>query len=187
MQFKEGAEVFTTYGERVGTIDRVVLDPQTKEVTHLVVNKGFLFMDAKVVPMSLVGAATGDQVILRSGASGLDELPDFREPHVVPIDRGYGKPKYVVKTQENIPEDSVALEEGTKVLSSDGEHVGDIERFLTDNLEEQVTHLLISEGLILKGKKLIPTKWITYISEAEVRLSVDSNLVESLPKYQAQD
>jgi sporulation protein YlmC with PRC-barrel domain len=34
MQFKENTSVFTAHGEQVGDIDRVVLDPRTKEVTH---------------------------------------------------------------------------------------------------------------------------------------------------------
>jgi len=218
MQFKEGAKVFTADGERVGTIDRVVLEPDTKEVTHLVVQKGFLFTEDKVVPMSLVGPATEDQVTLRQDADGLEELPDFEESHYVPIDRGpeptpgemrpvrplywyppigawwtiggytsYVKPQYVVKTEKHIPEGTVALEEGAKVVSSDGDHVGDIERIFTDPLEDRATHLLISEGLFLKEKKLVPTKWIAKIFEDAVHLAVDSDLVDSLPEYQLQD
>jgi sporulation protein YlmC with PRC-barrel domain len=43
MQFKENAEVFTSTGEKDGRIDRVVIDPNSNELTHLVVKKGFLF------------------------------------------------------------------------------------------------------------------------------------------------
>ena len=43
MQFKENARVITAGGQKVGRIDRVVLDPKSKELTHLVVKKGFLF------------------------------------------------------------------------------------------------------------------------------------------------
>lgn len=218
MQFKEGANVFTADGERVGTIDRVVLEPDTKEVTHLVVQKGFLFTEDKVVPMSLVGPATEERVTLREGAGDLEALPDFEESHYVPIERGrqsapgsahwarplhlyppigtywttggyadYARPQYVAKTERNIPEGTVALEEGAKVMSSDGEHVGDVERIFTDPLEERATHLLVSEGLILKDKKLIPAGWMSTVHEDEVHLLVDSDLVESLPEYQIQD
>jgi uncharacterized protein YrrD len=218
MQFKEGANVFTADGERVGTIDRVVLEPDTKEVTHLVVQKGFLFTEDKVVPMSLVGPSTEDWVTLREDAGNLEVLPDFEEVHYVRLDRGpepapgsahwarplylyppigawwptdrYAddtRPQYVAKTEKNIPEGTVALAEGAKVIGSDGEHVGDIKRIFTDPLEDRATHLLISEGLILKDKKLIPTRWMTHAFEDEVHLSVDSDFVESLPEYQIQD
>jgi uncharacterized protein YrrD len=223
MQFTEGAKVFTADGERVGTIDRVVLEPDTKEVTHLVVQKGFLLTEDKVVPMSLVGPAMEDEVTLREDAGDLEKLPDFEETHYVPVGpahpgpgpkpaRGsvhwarplylyppigawwtasgyadYAKPQYVVKTEENIPKGTVALEEGAKVIGSDGEQVGDVERIFTDPLEDRATHLLVSEGLILKDKKLIPTSWMSTVHEDEVHLLVGSDLVESLPEYQIQD
>jgi uncharacterized protein YrrD len=99
----------------------------------------------------------------------------------------YDKPRWVTKTAKNIPKGTVALEEGAKVMSSDGEHVGDIERIFTDPLEDRATHLLVSEGLILKDKKLIPTGWMSTVHEDEVHLLVDSDMVESLPEYQIQD
>ena len=223
MQFTEGAKVFTADGERAGTIDRVVLEPDTKEVTHLVVQKGFLFTEDKVFPISLVGPATEDQVTLREDAGDLEKLPDFEETHYVPVGPShpgpgpkpapssahwarplylypplgtwwtgapytdYDRPRYVAKTEKNIPEGTVALEEGAKVISSDGEHIGDVERVLTDPQEDRATHLLISEGLILKDKKLIPTGWMSTVHEDEVHLLVGSDSVESLPEYQIQD
>jgi sporulation protein YlmC with PRC-barrel domain len=39
MQFKNNAEVFTSNGQEVGRINRVVLDPVTKEVTHVIIPK----------------------------------------------------------------------------------------------------------------------------------------------------
>jgi uncharacterized protein YrrD len=223
MQLAKGAKVFTADGERVGTIDRVVLEPESKEVTHLVVEKGFLFTEDKVVPMSLVGPATEDRVNLREGAGDLEKLPDFQETNYVAVETvgpqgdpqpapgsprwarplyfypplgswwrttgfaDYAKPRYVAQTEKHIPEDTVALEEGAKVIGMDGEHIGDIERIFTDPVGDRATHLLIAEGLILKEKKLIPTVWMSTVLEDEVRLSVNSDLVESLPEYRLQD
>jgi uncharacterized protein YrrD len=214
MQFNIGAKVFTADGEQVGSIDRVVIQPHTKEVTHLVVQKGLLFTEDKVIPTSLVGSATEEQVSLRKVDEDLDEFPNFIESHFVPVDRGpdsvpvsrnlartfywyppiggyggfaaYATSRFVVKS-EPIPGGSVALDEGANVISSDGEHVGDVERVLTESLSDRATHLLISEGLFLKEKKLVPTIWIKHAFEHEIRLSVDSKLVENLPEYQVQD
>jgi uncharacterized protein YrrD len=72
------------------------------------------------------------------------------------------------------------------VIGRDGKHIGDIERVFTDPLVDRATHLLISEGLFLKEKKLIPAMWITNILEDAVHLSVDSDCVESLPEYQSE-
>jgi uncharacterized protein YrrD len=214
MQFKEGASVFTWDGEKVGSIDRVVLDPKTKEVTHVVVQKGFLFTTDKVVPVSLIGAATEDRVTLREDAGDLEALPDFEEKHYVPITEaerrkvspagyipplywyppagltwwgvpgyGYPIPPCVVRTERHIPEGTVALEEGAKVLSSDGEHVGDVEAVLTDPEQDRATHLLISQGLLLKEEKLVPTTWVSMVLEDEVHLVVGSRALDQLPEY----
>ncbi len=83
MQIREGAEVLTADGDKAGEVDRVVLDPMTKEVTHLVVQKGFLFKTEKVVPMSLVGPATEKYVTLWQTAGEMDELPDYEETDYV--------------------------------------------------------------------------------------------------------
>jgi len=216
MQFKEGAKVFKADGERVGTIDRVVIEPDTKEVTHLVVQKGFLFTEDKVVPMSLVGPATEDRVTLREDAGDLEKLPDFKETHYVWVgdgeaypeqagyasplywyppsgivwwypsylSLGYPKPPYVPRTERNIPEGTVALEEGAEVISRDGEHVGDVERIFTEPQENRVTHILISEGLLLKTRKLIPSRWIARVYEDQVNLRVGSRLLEGLEEYE---
>ena len=86
MQFKDGTAVFTSTGEEVGHIDRVVIDPGTKEVTGIVVRKGFLFTEDKVVPISLIAAATDERVTLREDAGDLQALPDFEETHYIAYD-----------------------------------------------------------------------------------------------------
>jgi uncharacterized protein YrrD len=216
MQFRENAEVVTSDGQKMGKIDRVVLDPNSNELTHLVVQKGFLFSEDKVVPLDYVASATEERVVLKEGQLDLDDFPNFEETHYVPVEEaggseesghdgldklawyypvpggawwrqrslanpGISKPPYVRKTEVNIPEGTVALEEGAKVLSSEGEHVGNIERVYADEEEQRVTHLLISKGMISKSHKLIPTMWVDSVREDEVRLSIGERFVEKLP------
>jgi sporulation protein YlmC with PRC-barrel domain len=222
MQFKENAEVLTSSGDKVGRIDRVVIDPKSNQLTHLVVKKGVLLTKDKVVPLDQVEKANGDQVVLKEGPADPDEFPDFEETHYVPIDQaapyakrdlgglrplawyyplpggawwrrrmggypGYPDPPYTRRTELNIPEDTVPLEEGAKVFSSDDEHVGDVERVYVGEDEQQVSHLLISQGLISKVRRLIPTMWVEHVLTDRVRLSVNKDFVESLPEYSAED
>lgn len=86
MQFRENAKVYTADGQEVGSIDRVVIDPETMQVSHLVVRKGWLFTEDKVVPTSMVERTTADEVRLRVGADKLDDLPEFEETHYLPYD-----------------------------------------------------------------------------------------------------
>jgi sporulation protein YlmC with PRC-barrel domain len=225
MQFRRGASVFTSDGQHVGEIDRVVIDPKTDEITHVVVEKGFLLTVDKVVPISLIGPATENRVTLRENAGDLEALPDFEEKHYVLLDEkrlkeassqgyprplhwyppvrtmwwhnggylgypgffGYTMPPYVLETERNIPEGTIALREGAKVLSSDGKHVGDVEAVLTDPEEDRATHLVISQGLLLKERKLVPTSWISMVMSDEIHLAVGSHLIEGLQEYEPQD
>jgi uncharacterized protein YrrD len=216
MQFKEGATVYTADGDKAGEIDRVVLDPVTKEITHVAVRKGFLFTEDKVVPVDLIESTTKDRITLK-GIEDLDALPNLVEAHYLRIDAreagpkvpvgqarpyywyppmgvtwwgtvpytSYPMPRYVLEFTENVPEGTVPLKEGAEVISDDGEHVGDIERVFADPEGERATHLLISQGLFLKERKVVPSSWIARVEEDEVKLGVNADLVQGLPEYQA--
>jgi uncharacterized protein YrrD len=85
MHFKEHADVLASNGEKIGRIHRVVVDPGTGAVTHLVVKKGLLLAKDKVVPVDQVETADEDHVLLKKGMDNPDEFPDFEETHHVPI------------------------------------------------------------------------------------------------------
>jgi uncharacterized protein YrrD len=217
MQFTDGANVYTASGDRVGDIDRVVLDPKTKEVSHIVVRKGLIFNKDKIVPIDLIAFAAEDHVVLREDAGDLERLPDFEEERYIVLDEtelaraearsdfptplypyfptygtGYGAGQiyptsppqpYIIQTELNIPEGEVALEEGAKVISADGEQVGNVEKVLTDAQADRATNFVVSEGLLLKERKLIPVAWVDRVYEDEVHLAVGSTMFEVLREY----
>lgn len=86
MQFKKDAPVYTADEQQVGAIERVVLDPQTNEVSHLVIRQGWLFTEDKVAPIEFVDTATAERIQLRSGIKNLDQLPQFEEVYYIPYD-----------------------------------------------------------------------------------------------------
>lgn len=209
MQLQIGADVYTPAGDKVGSVDRVVVDPDSRKVTHFIVKRGFLFTEDKVVSMDLVDRLESQRVTLKMGEDHLDSLPEFEETHYVPLqpkhnvygDRsvywyppylawgrtggiGYAIPPYVTRTEKNIPKDLVVLEEGTRVFSSDGEQVGKIDQLHVDTELERVSHLIISRGLVFSEKKLIPTTWLNRVGDKEVHLSIDADFFEQLPDYE---
>jgi uncharacterized protein YrrD len=213
MEYKENADVINADGEKIGKIDRVVLDPKTKEVSHLVIKKGLIFKREKVLPVEQIESAMEDRVSLREGAGDPDSLSDFEEKHHIlshsrpgyapqffwyypgPGMRwwgpgaypGYPPPPYVTRVERNIPGETKPLEEGAEVVSSDDEKVGEVNKIYTEDSENRITHLLISKGLISKEKKLIPTHWIDKVFETEVRLRVRKDIVEGLPDHSTPD
>ena len=247
MELREGAGVYTPDNEQVGTVSGFVLDPKTNVVTHLVVQKGLLFTEDRVLPLEGVRSATEDRVILRENIDDIDQLTPFEESHYVrsleadasrggepragrdrdmgmrtfdevnrdpvteaDVSRG-GEPLYspmpgpgyywyppygytgpsigifgwprTEKTQ-NIPAGTVHIKEGTDVFSSDGEHVGDVERLLVEPDTNRATHFTISQGLLFKDRKLIPAHWVESTGEDKIRLSVSSEFLRELPSYE---
>lgn len=47
MRLIKGADIYSSEGEKLGTLERVIIDPKTKEVTQLVIGKGLLFPQIK--------------------------------------------------------------------------------------------------------------------------------------------
>jgi uncharacterized protein YrrD len=79
----------------------------------------------------------------------------------------------------------VPLKEGAQVVSADGEHVGDVKQVMTDALADQVTHILVSQGLLFKEQKLIPITWVRRMTEYQVDLRVRSEFLSELREYPA--
>lgn len=206
----------TRDGEEAGKIKRVVIDPETKEATHIVVQKGFLLKEDRVIPMSLVGKTNEENLKLRADSGNLDSFPEFEESHYIATEMtqqsaahsssGIGSlywyppvaaqwatdtqsnarttsKAYIKETTQNIPTDTVALKEDASVYGSDDELIGNLETVITKTPEDKVTHLLVSQGLIWTGKKLVPATWISHVGEEKVTLSVSSEFIEGLPNY----
>jgi uncharacterized protein YrrD len=213
MQFKQDAKVFLANGDDLGRLDRVVLDPRSGEVSHIVVRKGWLFTEDRVISLDQVEKTSEDEIHLRHDVGELDELPVFQEQHYVDIedtrnrDRedaapaappvywyppvsvpvgfpAYYRMPYAVEVERNIPSDAIPLKDGAKALASGGKQVGVIEQVLTTK-EGQVNHIVISQGILGQTKKLIPANWISSVAEDEVHLVVDRDLIERLPDHQS--
>jgi uncharacterized protein YrrD len=219
MELKEGMSVFTVGGEEVGKVNRFVLDPATNEVTHIVIQKGWLLPEDKVVPFQMVGSTGEDKVFLSEEIGDFDQLPPFEETYFVRVTDehpndpartedpayqyspayywypshstlgypGFGLGYYAwppAETRRNIPEDTIPLKEGTDVISSDGEHVGDVERLVIEPELNKATHFVISQGLLFKDRKLVPAQWVKSVEEDKVHLVVSARLLERLPSYE---
>ena len=88
------------------------------------------------------------------------------------------------KMLANIPEGTVDLSEGAAVVGMDGERVGEVKELIYETRTEEITHLVISEGVLFSEEKLIPVSWVTNYKRNQVQLVVVSDLVEQLPEYE---
>src|SRR5437868_11855696 len=89
MQFNQGTPVVTADGQEIGHVDRVVVEPDDQEVTDIVVRKGMLLPEDKVIPIELIKSATADQVTLILDADHAKSLLPFEELHYLASDEEY--------------------------------------------------------------------------------------------------
>jgi uncharacterized protein YrrD len=211
MNFVKGAEVFTATGEKIGTISRIVIDAKTRDVTDLVVERGVLFKDEKVIPVGLVDLENNDRIMLRETNQSVDDFLDYETTHYISLDQAgvpyenidayywYPptnfqtptggvlpgiRPDYVPQTETSIPEGRVVISEGAQVISADDKHIGNIEQVIANAETKNATHFVVGKGFLLKEHKLVPAQWITSVDEAKVHLSVEARLFDRLPDYQ---
>src|SRR5512139_3698231 len=91
MQFKQGASVVTVDGKEAGHIKRVVIDPESKEITHLVIQQGLLQKKDKVVPIAVITIGPEGQLTAHIKSDELALLPDFEEERYSLADEGRGE------------------------------------------------------------------------------------------------
>jgi len=75
------------------------------------------------------------------------------------------------------------LKKGVKVISNDGQTLGTLERVITDPKTDRITHLVISRGLLMKSRKLIPVYWLGDVFNEQVHLSVGARLLCCLIEF----
>ena len=212
MRFAKGTEVFTATGEKIGTISRIVIDVKTKDVTDLVVERGGLFKDEKVVPVGLVDLEQEDRIVLRETNQGVDDFLDYETTHYVSGDQSGAEyenmevaywypplnpqlqmpmagvfrddvPEQVPQKESSIPEGRIAISEGAQVVSADGKHIGNVEQVITSSDTNTITHFVIGKGFLLKEHKFVPVSWVNDVEEDKIRLSVEAQLFDRLPDY----
>ena len=200
MLLQKHAGVIDANGQQVGSLERVVLNPESKLVTDIVIRTGTLFKKAdKVVPVGFIAETAEDQIVLSRDADEIEAFPPLEETYLVDVDQksadvppviqgtpGFYGPvsvwspeeKFSTQTDQNIPDGTVAMKEGAKVITADGKHVGNVERVLADASVDQVTNLEISKGRFAKEWRLIPMKWVMTMDEDEVHLRVNEASID---------
>ena len=160
--FRKDAAVLVATSKQVWLFDQLFSNPAVKTISNILI-RAVDFFNAKVIPVNLDNANKPSD----DPESGAEFMPKIDEK------------SSATRVQPNIP-DKAPGKEYIKVISSDGLHVGNIERVFADSALDQITHLLISKEIPAQERKLIPIKWVQTMGEAAVHLRVTKDLVEEL-------
>jgi sporulation protein YlmC with PRC-barrel domain len=207
-QFTIGAEVSCSDGV-CGEVSRVVVDPVARAVTHLVVEPKHRQGLGRLVPLDLVGDATGDgEIRLRCTMAEFDKLGSAEETQFIPGSSGYASygPAQVLSwpyyglgpgggglamgaelpavsqtvTYDKLPLGEVGVRRGEQVHATDG-GIGQVQGLVIDPSDHHVTHVLLAEGHLWGRKDVaIPISAVTGVDDG-IQLSITKDEVKDLP------
>ncbi len=88
MEIELGKPVVSKDGDKVGTVDRLVLDADTKEIRQFLMKQGAILTEDRIVDMPLVARVDPDGTVhLDISTAMVNELPPFaRERYIEPTD-----------------------------------------------------------------------------------------------------
>lgn len=196
--FKPGTRIESANGDYLGEVDRLVIDPSDRHVSHIVVRKGVFFPDDRVIPVDTVAHADEAAVRLQKSVE-TDKLPQFEEANYVELDAdtvdrlgqpgigavawaypltpSAGLPFYPVylpaaeaEVERNVPDESNVIEPGSIVVTGDGEKLGKIREVRTDEAGS-LSHVTVDPGL-LQSETLIPAHWIVEVDDDTVEIGI---------------
>ncbi len=202
--FMIGADASCTDGV-CGEVTCVVVDPLARTVTHLVVEPKHRQGSARLVPLDLIDATTGE-IRLRCTLAEFEKLDPAEETQFLPGTPGYPgydpeqvlyMPYYgtgmgmagayapVTVTYDAVPLDEVEVCRGDHVHATDG-HIGKVQGLVIDADSHHVTHVLLQEGHVWGRKEVaIPIGAVTGVDDG-IRLNLTKQQVQDLPPVGAQ-
>jgi sporulation protein YlmC with PRC-barrel domain len=195
MDIPINAQVRCADGE-CGRSTRVVINPVTRQVTHLVVQEIEFLGVEHLVPLDQVLETRPDLIHLRCTKDQLAKMEGFVEveylggsaPYFAYSPSEYVAWPYVFPAEmlaplehERIPPGELTVRRGGGVEATDG-HIGRVDEFLVDPQNGHITHLVLREGHLWGHKDVtIPVSEIDRIEEDTVYLKLDKHEVEALP------
>ena len=188
LQFTIGARASCTDGH-CGEVRRLIIDPATEIVTHLVIQPGHRQEAGRLVPVRLVETADGD-IRLRCTRAEFGELDHAAERDLVagaeaPQIVEHGGVSGAALRQTTVLEDVIPVGEtevgpGEPVHAVDGE-IGRVQGFLVSPGDDRVTHVLLQEGHLWgRTKVAIPISAVTGI-DAGIRVNLTKEQIGKLP------
>jgi sporulation protein YlmC with PRC-barrel domain len=207
-QFRIGSDASCTDGI-CGEVCRVVINPLTRAITHLVVAPKHEPESGRLVPIDLVDDTAGE-IRLRCTKAEFEKLDPAEETNFVAGSEHPGyEPDQVLSmpyrglsgtwtdgqgwdpegshglrrrtiTYDSVPTGEVQVHRNDHVHATDGE-IGLIEGLVIDPDNHQVTHILLQEGHLWGRKEVaIPIGAVTGM-ETGVQLGISKQQVEDLP------
>jgi uncharacterized protein YrrD len=200
-----GAQVYCL-DEKCGRLARVAVDPESWEVQKLIIESGMVNKQARVVPISAVTEASGNEIWLSISAEELAALPEFRETefrvapnweeHLAHLNRSEVPTTAVVissptqatpyvteeKVREGVEDELNLVKRGTTIRNLERE-LGKLDHVIVDAESGRVTDLIVRHGALMPRRVRLPVAAISDIGEEEIVVETTKDDFDALPEY----
>jgi sporulation protein YlmC with PRC-barrel domain len=190
-RFTIGAHVDATDG-RCGHLVRVILDPASQSLTHLVVQPGHHEERARLVPVDLVTSVEDDLIRLNRTKAEFEHLDSAEDVQFLSDDAtglGYGEDPSARTTghlpgkpmfSDRVPLGEVEIRRGDPVHASDG-WIGSVQGLVLDPADHNVTHVILQEGHVWGRKQVAIPIGAVNRAGGELRVDLTKDEIEGLP------
>lgn len=195
-----GAQVYCK-DQHCGKLIKLVVNPETQQVTDLIVEKGLLLKHDRVLPLSTIEWVTDREIYLNSDHNELSNYPEYHEreseepapeekgePYLTVLTPGLGPvvesrvvPMIRRRIYEGIAPGRTVIGQGTAVENLH-KTLGHVDHVLVDSSSGQITHLIMRRGLLVEYV-VIPREQIKEINEQAVFVSISEEELAALPRY----
>jgi sporulation protein YlmC with PRC-barrel domain len=207
MRVDLNAKVQTRDGKDAGTVEQVIVDPATSEVTDFVISTGMLLGRDIMLPRSVLEQASrdGETIVLDITKEELDEMPDYVPQNYMPppsgwlIPPGYGYPTNAFlwpsthEYAEPPPDwardkENLKLHKGATVMDADGDDIGVVQDVIFDPESGRITGFVLKIGGALQtlfggGDTVsVGTDLIDRVGDRVLYLRGDKKEIERLAK-----
>ncbi|MGA8334418.1 MAG: PRC-barrel domain-containing protein [Solirubrobacteraceae bacterium] len=192
---KIGAHVDATDGP-CGNLARLIFNPTTDVLTHLIVEPGHHDEQARVVPFDLVVRAGEDVIQLSCTKERYDQLDSAEDVEMLRDTTGkydgfsttsmyfgvgrplghHPQPMY----SDSVPLGEIEIRQGDPVHAKDGE-IGAVQGLVIDPADHHVTHVLLQEGHLWGRKQVAIPIGVANRVAYEVRVDLTKDEIEALP------
>jgi hypothetical protein len=183
-----------------GYLGRLVVDPLSETVTHLIVEPRHRHARARLVPVAMIDADDAE-LRLRCSAVTFHALQHAQETDFLPVRDTppteypyaglggaltmlpwpYYAPAHEVRTHERIPPGEVEIRRGEHLHATDGT-IGKVDGLIVGHEGEHVTHVLLQEGHLWGTRQVtIPIDAVARIDGEGVHVSLSKTQVAALP------
>lgn len=192
--------------DKCGKLSKLIVDPESLTITDLIVDRGLLHSEERVVPVSDVERANEDYVYLSISKGELDDYPPYRTYEVDVIGRESSKktmgsnalPTYIStfgpvmtrgyipvlhqqRVHRNVGPDLEVIARGTSVCNSQ-EDLGSIDHMIVSVDSGKLTHLVLDRGLF-SNSVILPVAVAEKVDQGKILVDVESDEVDQFPEY----